>query len=130
MTTAALLITSRQELVLYQELWAVYGRLAAGLADPQTDVTGVADDGARAAAVTAALRELGLTLAPHRASRDALHEDVTAVWRESAILAAAAAETNRRLQAAARQRQQVVAAQLSRMATGATATARYRHASV
>ena len=129
MTTAALLATSRQELALYQELWAVYGRLAAGLADPQADVTGVADDGARAAAVTAALRELGATLAPHRVSPDTLHADVTAVWRESAILAAAAAETNRTLQAAARRRQEVVAAKLTRIATGTTATARYRHAS-
>ena len=128
MTTTDVLAASQQELGLYQELWAVYDRLAAGLAEADTDATALTDHGQRAAAVTAALRDLAVTLAPHRLAPETVHEDVTAVWRASATLAAATAEANRRLQAAAQARRNRVATQLGQIATGAAAGNRYRQA--
>lgn len=128
MTSAELLAVSQQELGLYQELWAVYTRLAEGLRTADGDLDALTHDGQRGAAVTVALRELATTLAPHRLSTESVHEDVTTIWRQSACLAAAAAEANRQVQAAARQRQQAVGVQLGRMQANAAGAARYRHA--
>ena len=128
MTAQDVLAASRQELALYQELWAVYGRLAERLAEADVDPARLAREGQGAAAVTVALRDLATTLAPHRLSADTLHDDVTAVWRESAVLAAAVADANRRLQSAGRARQNAVAARLGGLSAGAVGTARYRQA--
>jgi hypothetical protein len=128
MTTAEILAASRQELRLYRELWAVYDRLAESLAGERVDPATVADDGSTAAAVTAALHDLAATLAPLRLSAESVHHDVTAVWRESATLAAASADANRRLQAAARAQQLRVGRALGQMTNGVHAARRYQAA--
>lgn len=129
MTRDGVLIASREELALYQELWAVYGRLADGLAkDASPDPAQLGAEGARAAALTSALRDLGAMLSPHRLAAAAVDAEIASVWRESATLAAAAAEANRQLQSAARARQAKITERLATITETRRASAGYQAA--
>lgn len=129
MTRDGVLIASREELALYQELRAVYGRLADGLTtDAGPDPAHLGAEGARAAALTAALRDLGAMLSPHRLAGGAVDAEIAAVWRESAALATAAAEANRQLQSAARMRQARITERLANITGARRASAGYQAA--
>ena len=129
MTRDGVLIASRQELALYQDLWAVYSRLSDGLAkEVAPDPAHLGAECARAAALNAALRDLAAMLSPHRLAGAEVDSEISSVWRESATLAAAAADANRQLQSAARARQAKITEHLATITGARRASAGYQAA--
>lgn len=125
-----LLAASRREEVLYRDLLSAYGELAAtlGATDASVDPGAVTVGYARTEAVTAALRTLAATLAPHRLTAATIPPAVRDLWAASAALAARAATVGAELAALARTRQAAVAARLTTLATGRKGVAAYRPA--
>ena len=128
MDDAALLRASRRERALYEELHAAYRALASTLCDgdPALDASVVAAQRERADAATAALRQVGAVLAPHRLSGVAIAPDVRAEWEVSAALAAEAAAANARLMALARARQVALSTRLAQLGETRRVLAGYR----
>ena len=123
---ATLLDASRREEALYRDLLAIYTRVLDDLAAEAVDPVRVAAGHSAAARTSAALREVSAAIAPYRVGAAAVADEVAALWRSSAELAAACLGANRTVVAHARMHQQTLARRLAGLAVGRRALGAYR----
>ena len=123
----ALTEASRREHALYRELADAYAALASVFGDAgAVDVERMAAADARADAAAAALRATAAALAPYRLTGASVSEDMRALWRSTARLAAEVARAHADLVALADARRTDVVSRLGELAAGRCGLTAYR----